>query len=107
MTLDAFFVGDDETTQEEIWGSKVEKERRLRIRLAVAAYAYEKRNDSIMSDSEFDKLCTQVDLSVDTGNTKLDSWFKKNFDPSTGQWIHKHPDLLKIRYLYENHYKGK
>jgi hypothetical protein len=58
-----------------------------------------------MSDAEFDKMCIDVDLKVDTGNKLLDSYFKKNFDPSTGQWIHKHPELDKITKLYEDYYE--
>lgn len=104
MSLESFFITEDEEPQDG-WGSKVEKERRLRIRLAVAAYAYEVCNESIMSDHEFDKLCTEVDLSVDTGNTKMDSWFRKEFNPSTGQWIHKHPQLPGIVYLWKTFYK--
>lgn len=87
------------------WGSKVEKEVRRRIKLSVAAYSYEMLDESIMSDAEFDKMCTQVNLKVDTGNKKMDSYFKKNFDPSTGQWIRKHPELDKIADLYVRYYK--
>jgi hypothetical protein len=58
-----------------------------------------------MSDHEFDDLCKKVDPTVKTGNRKMDNWFKKNFDPSTGQWIHKHPDQSKLRHLYEKYYK--
>jgi hypothetical protein len=58
-----------------------------------------------MSDHEFDDLCKKVDPTVKTGNRKMDNWFKKNFDPSTGQWIHNHPDQNKLRHLYEKYYK--
>lgn len=98
MSLEAFMVDDG-------WGSKVEKEVRRRIKLSVAAYSYEMLDESIMSDAEFDKMCIQVNLKVDTGNKKMDSYFKKNFDPSTGQWIRKHPELDKIADLYERYYK--
>lgn len=100
MSLEEFFV-DDEPQK---WGSKVEKERRRRIKLAVAAYAYEVLNTEVISDQVFDKMCLEVDLKVDTGNKKLDSYFKKRFDPSTGQWIHKHPELDKIAAIYNTHY---
>ena len=79
----------------------VEIERRRRIRLAVAAYAYEFMNDSVMSDHEFDRLSEQVDLTVSTGNRKLDSFFKKNFEPATGMWVRKHPEKDKLRRIYE------
>ena len=35
----------------------INEEIRRRIRLSVAAYAYEVHNDSVMSDGEFDKEC--------------------------------------------------
>lgn len=54
----------------------IEIERRNRIRLSVAAYAYEYKNESIMSDAEFDALALQIDPSVSTGNRKLDTFFK-------------------------------
>ena len=98
MSLEAFFAKD-------VWGSKVEKERRLRIKLSIAAYSYEFKDVSIVSDAEFDKMCREVDLSVDTGNELIDKYFKETFDSSTGQWIHKHPELDKIEYLYDQFYK--
>ena len=100
MSLEEFFLPEE-------WGSPVEKERRLRIKLSVAAYAYEYENTSIISDTEFDKLCLQVKKTVATGNELLDNYFRECFDPSTGQWIHKHPELAKIAILYERYYNDK
>lgn len=101
MSLEDFFVEEENTT----WGSEVEKQIRLRIRLSVAAYAYEKCDESIMPDSEFDKKCLEIDPLIETGNKKLDNFFKEEFDPSTGQWIHKHPELNGIVRIYKNFYK--
>ena len=98
MSLEDFYV-------DETWGSKIEKQIRLRIHLSVAAYAYEMCDDSIISDAEFDKKCLEVDPSIETGNKKLDKFFKEEFDPSTGQWIHKHPELNGIVRIYKNFYK--
>ena len=98
MSLEAFF-------EDDCWGSKVEKEVRRRIKLSIAAYAYEFKDSQIITDAEFDKMCKQVDVNIDTGNKKMDSYFKKSFDPSTGQWIHKHPELNKVAQLYERFYK--
>lgn len=100
MSLEAFF---DEPTP--VWGNPVEREVRRRIKLSIAAYAYEYLDESIMSDAEFDKMCLEVNLKVDTGNKKMDNYFKKNFDASTGQWIRKHPEIKKIASLYERFYK--
>jgi hypothetical protein len=82
MTIDQFIP----------WGSPEEIERRRRIVLAVAAYAYEFLNVSLLSDADFDAECLLVDLSQTTGNTLMDAWWRENFDPNTGMWVHDHPD---------------
>lgn len=88
------------------WGSIVERERRRRIRLTVAAYAYEKENVSLMTDDAFDKMALEVDPHLDTGNALLDKFFREEFSPHTGQWIHRHPELDKVAkwftYIYNN-----
>ena len=78
------------------------EEIKRRIKLSIAAYAYEIKDRSIMSDENFDKECRKVDLSISTGNRKMDKWFKNHFAPSTGQWIHKHPNLKRIDELYRS-----
>lgn len=87
------------------WGSKIEIERRRRIMISIWAYAYEFENETLVSDKEFDDECMKVDESVSTGNKKLDKFFKEKFDPFTGIWIHKHPELDGIKKLYEKYYK--
>lgn len=84
----------------------VSEERRNRIKLSVAAYAYEIDSNSIMSDGDFDSLCLKINVDIDTGNTLLDTFFRDEFNPSTGQWIHKHPELDGIRKIYEKYYKN-
>ena len=84
---------------------RVNEEIRNRIRLSVAAYSYEYHDDEVMSDSEFDELAKKIDLSVSTGNRKLDNFFKKNFNPDTGMWIRKHPDKGGLEWLYQRYYK--
>lgn len=104
MTLEQFFEEEKHTTLDQKWGTDVEKQTRLRIKLTIAAYAYEVMNHSIMSDADFDKKCLEVDLSIDTGNKELDKFFREEFDPSTGQWIHKHPEKRKLGYLLNKYY---
>lgn len=87
------------------WGTPVEVERRRRIRLSVAAWAYETRAASFMSDAEFDRECLLVGPSISTGNRKLDNFFKKHFSPHTGQWVHKHPDKAGLESLWQRVYK--
>lgn len=82
----------------------VNPEIRNRIRIAVAAYAYEVLDAPIMSDAEFDRLALQIDPQKDTGEPELDAFFFCDFDPSTGVWVHQHPDLAGIARLYEAYY---
>ena len=83
----------------------INQEIRNRIKLSVAAYAYELENDSVMTDADFDSLCREINVSEPTGNEKMDNFFKTEFNPSTGQWIHKHPELDKIKIIYHKYYK--
>ena len=74
----------------------INPEIRNRIRLSVAAYAYEYKDDPIMSDDDFDKLAKEINPEEKTGNRKLDNFFKKEFATDTGMWIHKHPERDKL-----------
>lgn len=82
-----------------MWGTPAEIETRNRIILTMSAYAYEFENDPIISDGEFDDLCKKINLQIKTGNSNMDKWWQENFDPSTGQWIRKHPELDRINQL--------
>lgn len=88
-----------------MWGTPKEIETRRRIRLAIWAYAYEVESHSIVRDAVFDIESYQVDLTIETDRIDLDYWFKAYFEPCTGMWIHNHPDLLRIKELYERHYE--
>ena len=81
------------------------KEIKNRIILSVAAYAYEYLGESFMTDHEFDELSLKINPDVKTGNDLMDDFFKKHFDPSTGMWIRKHPEIQKLNYLYKKYYK--
>lgn len=83
--------------------SSVEIETNRRIKLSMWAYTYEFENRSIVSDAVFDVECMMVDLSINTNRPDLDVWFRENFNPSTGMWIHKHPELEKIAKLVAKH----
>jgi len=82
------------------WGSPVEIERRLRIRVALWAFAYELRSDSLVDDATFDAAARAIDLTIATGRPDLDAWFRENFDPSTGSWVWRHPEVGKLSTLY-------
>jgi len=81
------------------------KETRNRIKLSIAAYAYEFKNNPIMSDAEFDELALKIDKSVSTTNSQMDEFFATHFQPDTGMWIHQHPELDKLDNLYERYYR--
>ena len=83
----------------------INQEIRNRIRLSVAAYAYEFKDDPIMSDDEFDSLAKNINPNEKTGNRKLDNFFKKHFMPDTGMWIHRHPERNKLEQIYLNYFK--
>lgn len=72
-----------------------EKERRCKV--AVWAYAYELENVSLVDDATFDLTCRAIDTAVATDRPDLDVWFKSTFDPSTGLWVHKHPELRRLK----------
>lgn len=81
------------------WGTPVEVERRRRIRLCLAAYAYEVLDAPIMTDAAFDALARQSDSTIRTG--RLDDWWAEAFEPHTGQWILSHPELTRVARLYD------
>lgn len=83
------------------------EQRKIRIRLAIAAYTYEYESWSFMSDAEFDELAKKVDKNVDTGNPLLDKFFREEFSTDTGMWIRKHPELDKLAWIYNYYYKDK
>ena len=81
--------------------TRTEVERWRRIKLTVWAYAYEIANDPIATDEQFDVLARQIDVSIPTGRDDLDDWWRQNFQPHTGMWIHNHPEKHLARKIYE------
>lgn len=79
------------------WGSPVEVERKRRIDVAAWAYAYEVDGDPLVSDATFDQECLRVRPEMATGNATLDQFFREEFSPSTGMWVHMHPGKNKLR----------
>ncbi len=84
-----------------------EVETKRRIYISICAYAYEILNNPIVSDADYDRIATEVDLSIDTSRPDLDDWFRKNYQPHTGMWIHNHPELDKLKRLYNDYYNRK
>lgn len=83
------------------WGSDVEREIHRRIMVAVWAYTYEIEafdmenpiiNAPLATDAEYDRECLLVRPEMETGNPVLDKFFREEFSPHTGLWVHRHPD---------------
>ena len=83
----------------------INQEIRNRIKLSVAAYAYEFVGDSIMSDHEYDELSRKINPNEETGNDMMDKFFQTQFQPDTGMWVRLHPEVKKLEYLYKKYYK--
>lgn len=66
--------------------------------VSIWAYAYEFKNRSLVSDAVFDAECSKVNSNIKTG--RLDEFFTNVFQPHTGMWIHKHPELNGVEMLY-------
>lgn len=77
------------------------REIRNRIRLSLASYSYEFHNDSLMTDSEFDKLSREINPNEKTGNELIDRFFREEFMVDSGMWIRKHPELWKLEHIYK------
>ena len=86
------------------WGTSKEIETRRRIRLTLWAVAYEFKSHSIVSDAVYDFESYNIDVNINTNRPDLDEWFRGFFEPCTGIWIHKHPELDKVKQLYERLY---
>ena len=83
----------------------INQEIRNRIRISVAAYAYEYLDMPIMSDGDFDALSHQINTKKKTGNETLDKFFEEHFVADSGMWVYKHPEKEKLKYIYERFYK--
>ena len=94
------------------WGSVIEVERKNRIKIAVAAFAYEKGLKETLTDAEFDELAKKINPAVSTAEDctdpvrkkryeRLDKFFREDFKDYTGQWIYKHPELHIIQAIYD------
>jgi hypothetical protein len=112
-TIENFISGSYDERTEEIakvladrgYTPRIDLETNRRIRIAIYAYAYEFESDPIVSDAEFDDLAKLIDVDISTRRPDLDKFFRKEFSDCTGQWIHRHPDLEKIRDIYHAYYR--
>ena len=84
----------------------INQEIRNRIKLSIAAYAYEFLGESVMTDHEYDELSLKINPNEKTGNDMMDEFFKTQFQPDTGMWIRSHPEIKKLEYLYKKYYKS-
>lgn len=77
------------------------EETRRRIRVSVAAWAYEVHSDPIMSDGDFDALSREIDTLRSTARSEMDHWFMEHFSPNTGMWVHQHPEPEGLERIYQ------
>lgn len=70
--------------------------------MAVWAYAYEFESDNLVEDHVFDAKCMKIDVSISTDRPDLDEFFRKNFEPHTGMWIRKHPNVPRLKAIYDS-----
>jgi hypothetical protein len=68
--------------------------------------AYYEGNTVLISDAEYDALAYSIDLSIDTNNPVMDAWFRREFTPDTGQWVHHHPNKAGLAY-YANLWRNR
>lgn len=85
--------------------TRLEKERRRRIRLAVAALAYEVFDQPVMPDAEFDQLAREVMPKFRTGHDVLDRFFATEFSPNTGVWVRRHPEQDGLKRILREVYR--
>jgi hypothetical protein len=79
--------------------SDVEIERLRRINVAAWAYAYEVENDPLVDDGIFDAEAKLIRPELSTGHDVLDQFFRTEFSPHTGMWVHKHPEKHKLAHM--------
>lgn len=82
----------------------MEQERRNRIRIALWAYAYE-AGDPIVEDDVYDKIAKGINTDVTTDRPDIDKFFKENYASNTGMWVYQHPEIEKIKALYQRYDK--
>lgn len=111
MSLDQFL---GEPVINAVYTPEACEQRKLRCRVAYAAYTYEYHSESVMSDEEFDECCKKIDPKISTGNPVMDEFYRTKFSPDTGMWIHEHPEIDRIMAIYfmsknkgKNYYRDK
>ena len=80
---------------------EIEVEKRKRINVALWAYAYEIMDDPLVPDERYDRVSREINPAVLTGHAVLDAFFREEFSPDTGMWIHAHPEWRGFRRIYE------
>ena len=83
-----------------------EHQRKVRIRVAVTAFARRYYNVHIMSDVEYTTLVSQIDTAIPTGHDAMDEYFTKTFGNSadtrrdTGLWVYSYPNKAALWKVY-------
>ena len=85
---------------DDIYTPAISRETRLRILVSIYAYAYEIMADPLVSDGQFDEIAREININVDTLRPDLDAFFRAQFDPCTGSWIYRHPELSSVARMH-------
>ena len=48
-----------------------------------------------------------INIQISTKNDLLDNFFQEKFSTHTGQWVHDHPELDKLKKKYDTHYRNR
>ena len=83
----------------------ITNQSKLRDDLLLWAYAYEVEGVSLVSDEKFDAACKNIDSAILTG--AYDDFWNTEFNPYTGMWIHKYPDIASVKVRFAKIEKKK
>lgn len=91
------------------WGLLSELVKRDRIKVSIAAWAYEFNHRLIMTDAAYDSLSQQVQtqINIATGNHRMDRFFQRHFTAHSGLWIHEHPNIPGLANIYARYYHSR
>ena len=86
---------------------QIDTEKRNRIRVAVAAYAYVVEDDQIMTEADFDELSMSISPQMDTGNPLIDAFFADEFSTADATWVLRHPEYERVSHIYNRVWAGR
>lgn len=83
---------------------RYEIERDRRNVISVATFASEIADTPIWRPSQWSYHAEKIDREIGTGHPVLDEFFRYQFSPMSGVWIHEHPELATIESTFTRYY---